>query len=313
MTHRDDALTSSEPMPGEPSPDDDVTVSVEIVAPLSGATMTLPRTTLAELEAAGVERPSIIRLMNDYGTPWPLWDAEGPMPQSSPRFHPSLEARIRAWARDFATHFDPDAGWDDPARAERHAATAVTLRDEIAAALDPGVFVALELWECPTAAAATPGAGAGRTSVQSSPNDVTMDVDTYRSMTIEQRAAWAEQPGPVAPDVLDLVLEDHLYVLAVLADANISEENLATVHERATDPVVRVRAATNPRAPLALMAEVPLADHTPRSVEAFLTRLAPGIIDHPAIIQALAGPWLDERPIGEVVVTALDEHTQPPA
>src|SRR5699024_9514833 len=80
VTHRDDALTSSEPTPGESSPDDDVTVSVETVAPLSGATMTLPRATLAELEAAGVERPSIIRLMNDYGTPWPLWDAEGPMP-----------------------------------------------------------------------------------------------------------------------------------------------------------------------------------------------------------------------------------------
>lgn len=123
-----------------------------VSAPLSGATMQLPGPTHLAAEAAG-GRP-VIRLMNEYGTPWPLWDAEGPMAQSQPRLHPGLEARVRAWARDFATHFDPDGGWDDPARAQRHAATAVTLRDEIATALGPGTDVVLELWECPDAPAA---------------------------------------------------------------------------------------------------------------------------------------------------------------
>lgn len=90
-----------------------------------------------------------IRLMNSRGTPWPLWDAEGPMPQSRPRLHPGLEARVRAWARDFATCFSSENGWDDPSRAHRHAKTAATLRDEIAATLGPETDVVLELWECP--------------------------------------------------------------------------------------------------------------------------------------------------------------------
>lgn len=122
-----------------------------VSAPLSGATMQLPDPTHPAAEATGGRL--VIRLMNEYGTPWPLWDAEGPMPQSEPRLHPGLEARVRAWARDFATHFDPDAGWDDPGRAQRHATTAVRLRDEIATALGPATDVVLELWECPATGA----------------------------------------------------------------------------------------------------------------------------------------------------------------
>lgn len=50
-----------------------------------------------------------------------------------------------------------------------------------------------------------------------------MDKDTYRSLTIEQRAERATSSGPIEPDLLDLVLEDHNYVIAALVGAEISD------------------------------------------------------------------------------------------
>lgn len=139
-----------------------------------------------------------------------------------------------------------------------------------------------------------------------------MDRDTYLSLTIEQRAEWATHPGPVAPELLEIIVEDHVFVVGTIADANLSEDNLAMMYQRVADPVIRGRVATNPRAPLALLAQVPLKDHTGRSLEAFLTRLGPGIIDHPGVIDAVSGPWIDERPIIELVRQALGYEVELP-
>ncbi|GHG53295.1 hypothetical protein GCM10011331_18730 [Flavimobilis marinus] len=139
------------------------------------------------------------------------------------------------------------------------------------------------------------------------------DPESYRRMEIGDRADWAETAGPLSDEMLEAVLADDPYVIAEFARAPISTENLAEMHRRVTDPVVREWIATNFNAPLELMAAVPLQRHSVHSAMEFLQRL--GIWEtHGEDLSALLNAMDDDpRPILEAVRTELGIDIELPA
>lgn len=101
------------------------------------------------------------------------------------------------------------------------------------------------------------------------------DPESYRRMGIGDRADWAKDAGLLSPEMRDTVLADDRYVIAAFA--------------------------TNPDAPLHLMAAVPLQRHTAQSATAFFTRL--GIVEShgDALSELLDAMDDDARPILEAV------------
>lgn len=127
------------------------------------------------------------------------------------------------------------------------------------------------------------------------------DPESYRRMGIEDRADWAQVSGPLSDEMLEAVLADDPYVIAEFARAPISAENLAEMHRRVIDPVVREWIATNFNAPLALMAAVPLQRHTVHSAMEFLERLGIWEARREELSDLLNGMDDDARPILEAV------------
>ena len=91
---------------------------------------------------------TVVRLENDYGCPWPLWNDVGPMEPGEIDLPAALSARLVAWAREFDEHFHWENGWDSRDLSEPHAREGRALRDELAAHLGPGYDVRLRVWEC---------------------------------------------------------------------------------------------------------------------------------------------------------------------
>lgn len=88
-----------------------------------------------------------LRLMNEYGCDWPLWDADGPMGPDDVEISSRLRADLASWTRQFTEHYDPFSGWDDPRFREAHAGAAAELLSRLVAELGPGYSVELHLWE----------------------------------------------------------------------------------------------------------------------------------------------------------------------
>lgn len=90
-----------------------------------------------------------VRLMNEYGVPWPLWVAGGAAADDALAVPEQLARELRAWARVFHEHHHWQDGWDDPVLAGAHAREAVRLHRALQVELGPELEVVLELWEVP--------------------------------------------------------------------------------------------------------------------------------------------------------------------
>ena len=88
-----------------------------------------------------------VKIMNDYGASWPLWNETGPAKRDDFALSEGLALRLEHWARCFNDHFDWEAGWDDHALKDSHRLEAHKLRDQVSVELGPGYTVTLDLWE----------------------------------------------------------------------------------------------------------------------------------------------------------------------
>lgn len=94
-----------------------------------------------DIEHAGV------RLMNDYGTHWPVWWIDGGFATAGELgLSDDLQSRLRGWATQFSDHFAPETGWDSTEVAREHLRSGRALADELRRAIAPMV-VRAEFWE----------------------------------------------------------------------------------------------------------------------------------------------------------------------
>lgn len=117
----------------------------ELRAALPGADLTyVPWPHAAsDSDASAVRR---LRLMNEYGASWPLWDEEGVLEDGWPQVPQALAAELRAWAAQFNEEFDHEDGWTSEEIARKHQAWGERLFVEVSAAL-PHLNVQYEPWE----------------------------------------------------------------------------------------------------------------------------------------------------------------------
>lgn len=85
--------------------------------------------------------------MNEYSVDWPLWDSNGPCGEGVPPLPPKLTAEIVAWARDFNSDYDVEAGWPTASAARFHERQGRRLLELIARELPSEDDVVLEYWE----------------------------------------------------------------------------------------------------------------------------------------------------------------------
>lgn len=110
----------------------------------------LGRSGIQSVGAPEVRTPVQVALMNDYGAPWPVWVAGGAdlvTEYGVGSFSSEINARLEAWARDFARYMDSRAGWQAPELATRHAEEGHDLAQRMQEELGPDYSVELQLWE----------------------------------------------------------------------------------------------------------------------------------------------------------------------
>ena len=86
----------------------------------------------------------VIRLMNDYGADWPLWE-DGLLPEGEPAVPPELERRLLAGADGFGRS-RWETGWDTVAERDHHVREGESLLADLQSAL-PDHEIVLDLWE----------------------------------------------------------------------------------------------------------------------------------------------------------------------
>jgi hypothetical protein len=76
--------------------------------------------------------PERIRLMDEYGSQWPLWSYDvGQEDRPEWNLPPNLREELSAWALEFDQHFEVLRGWDEPQRYRSHLEVGTRLAVEL--------------------------------------------------------------------------------------------------------------------------------------------------------------------------------------
>lgn len=86
-------------------------------------------------------------LMNEYTVDWPFWDEDGHCREGTPNLSPKLVAEVRAWASEFNTSYDVEAGWPTESAARSHERQGHRLLRLVAGELSTDDDVVLDYWE----------------------------------------------------------------------------------------------------------------------------------------------------------------------
>ncbi len=121
----------------------------------------LGRSGVRTIDGPEQREPVVLRLMNDYGARMPVRGPGGRPDEFVTEFgvgsfSSEINARLEAWAQEFAAFMDPRTGWSAPELAAGHAQEGADLVHAMQAELGPDYRVELVLWELGEDAPARP-------------------------------------------------------------------------------------------------------------------------------------------------------------
>ena len=88
-----------------------------------------------------------VRMVNEYGCPWPFWGEEGLLDEEDFPLPRDLTAEVLTWTRNFDAHFDPESGWPTVEQRDAHRREGERLAERVQDAVGPGTTIDLDVWE----------------------------------------------------------------------------------------------------------------------------------------------------------------------